>query len=155
MQPPGNVQRLKSGQNPEEIQGKKNKLVLKNIIFFRGRFFVDFRSCVLEFCIFDLRFGFLIKKCIFWQLERSGVPNFEIFNICFYLVFPMFSPLELGILHFCPQIRIPHEKLYIYIYIYIATWECLESQIWTKTLRNPDPEQNLVFSYQMHKVYNP
>ena len=23
--------------------------------------------------------------------------------------------------------------------VFIAIWECLESQIWTKTLRNPDP----------------
>ena len=28
-------------------------------------------------------------------------------------VFPIFSPLELGFLHFWAQIRIPHEKLYI------------------------------------------
>ena len=30
----------------------------------------------LDFCILDLRFGFLIKNRIFGQLERSGVPNF-------------------------------------------------------------------------------
>ena len=37
--------------------------------------------------------------------------------------------------------------------VYIATWERLESQIWPKSLRNPDPGRNLVFSYQMHRVY--
>ena len=36
---------------------------------------------------------------------------------------------------------------------YVDHWECLESQIWQKSLRNPDPERNLVFSYQMHRVY--
>ena len=31
----------------------------------------------LDFWIFDFRFGFLVKNCIFYQLERSaGIPNF-------------------------------------------------------------------------------
>ena len=50
---------------------------------------------------------------------------------------------------FRPQIRIPREKLYMYI----ATWECLESQIWPKSSRNSNPEQTLAFSYQIHGVY--
>ena len=52
----------------------------------------------------------------------------------------MFPLLALTFFIFRPQIRIPHQKLYMYVYP-------------PGTLRNQDPERNLVFSYQMHRVY--
>ena len=53
-----------------EPGGENKKKLCKTYFFY-------FPPWVLNFCIFDLRFGFLITNCRYSQLGMSKIPNCE------------------------------------------------------------------------------